>query len=518
MFMYRLAAVAAFLALISAAPCLAQNDIVLSDFNGDGTLDTLTSDGNADTVTLRTNDGTGTFSSGTSIALTAGDLPVAVSAGNLVIGGGVDAAVACQTGDVVRILSNNPIGNLTVGASISVSPIGANPVDVRVGDLNNSGPDDLVIALEGELLIAGLSGVAVSLDGGPATLLTPPGTGFGTVRGCDISDLDGDGDNDLVCTMAASAFVPGVLHVLLYENDGNGNFAAPVVLTTSQEPKKVRCFDIDGDQDADVLVTTQNLLAAGELQIFLNNGLTAGAWGAGSFGNGGSYAGGTGPLSIAGGDIGDNNVPGFYHRNDVVVANPVSGDVTHFSGFVNAGTGFEAINTFAAGDVPMGVAIGELNGDYTPDMVIANSASANVTVVLTDPLAQVKVFGTGCPGSGGLVPSIGTVGLPVAGSTTFALTVSDGKPQSPVVLGLSLSQATTPLSGGCTVYLGLSFSLISPGLTDNAGSLSLVVPIPGSASAFFGREAFFQFLVADEQGAYLNRWAFSDAVRIKVAN
>ena len=490
-------------------------DVLLADLTGDGELDAATVDVGTESVSLFVGDGLGAFDGGTATAMTPGDAPVAIAAGNLVAGDGTDIAVAAKNADAVRILSNAPEGTLTVASSVDVSSVGSKPIGVAAGDVDGSGLDDVAIALEGEVLIPNLSGVAVSLDGALPTPLTAPAGGYGVVGSVDLADLDGDGDLDAIATMTGNLFVPGVKSVMLWEGDGAGAFASPVVLTADEDPKATACHDVDGDGDLDLLVAISDLLTPGGVQIFLNDGLAAGTWSAGDYSAGGTYAGGDSPTDLAVADLDDDNIEGFYYRNDVVTTNLGSGDLTRQDGFVDAGSGFEGSSTLSASAVPFALAIGDLNGDKTPDVVVANKADADLTVILGDALAQARAFGAGCTGTGGLVPAIGATNLPSLGATDFSVDLSNGRAFSPAILTYSL--ALTPLNlGACDLYVDGTLRA-GPFLTDGSGAFSLPLPIP-NATAFFGCDLFFQWAVVDPNGALLNLFALSDGLRLKLAN
>ncbi len=458
----------------------------------------------------------GGFGASVPTDLTAGDAAADLAAGNLVAGDGTDLAVAARNADVVRVLLNALEGTLTVSASIDVSGLGSNPVGVAAGDVDGSGLDDLAIALQGEALIAGQSGVAVSIDGGAPMLLTAPAGGFGSMEAVELCDLDGDGDLDLIATVAGTIFAASASDVLLYEGDGLGGFAAPIALTTAEDPRALCCGDLDGDGDLDIAVTTQALVTPGAAELFMNDGLTAGAWGAGSFSSGGTYAGGDVPYAIACGDLDDENIDGFYYRNDVVVANLGSGDLTRHDGFADAGAGFEATTTLPAGTVPFALAIADLNGDKTPDIVVADKTDANLVVILANPQSQARAFGVGCAGIGGLVPSMSTVNLPVAGSTDFTLELSQARPFSIAAMGYSLN-LTPVVIGGCDLYVSYQTYLgLFP--TDFQDEASVPVGLPAAEANLFVCDVFAQWVVFDPAGTMGGVYAFSEGLRIKIAN
>ena len=80
-------------------------------------------------------------------------------------------------------------------------------------------------------------------------------------RSVFASDLDGDGDNDI---MSASADDD---KVAWYENDGTGTFALHVITTGAQNASSVYSADVNGDGNADVLDIVQivNLILGGRV-------------------------------------------------------------------------------------------------------------------------------------------------------------------------------------------------------------------------------------------------------------
>jgi hypothetical protein len=87
-----------------------------------------------------------------------------------------------------------------------------------------------------------------------------------------------------------------------------------------------------------------------------------------------NFAAGYVPLSIAIGDFnGDGNV-------DLAVANALSGTVSILLG---SGTGsFEARTDFVTGDQPRSLAVGDFNGDGGLDLAVANFDSDSVSILL----------------------------------------------------------------------------------------------------------------------------------------
>ena len=180
------------------------------------------------------------------------------------------------------------------------------------------------------------------------------------------TDLDGDGDRDL-----ATANVSGG-NVTVLRNNGHANFAEPA---SSPEdagsfPDYIASADIDGDLDADLIVSNQE---SDDLTILRNKG------------NGNFVEPATSPepagdvpVSVAPADLdGDGDV-------DLAIANAIESnapdDVTIL---LNRGTGnFVAAPTSPenAGNKPVSIVAANLDGDGDVDLAVANQQGNNITV------------------------------------------------------------------------------------------------------------------------------------------
>ncbi len=93
-----------------------------------------------------------------------------------------------------------------------------------------------------------------------------------------------------------------------------------------------------------------------------------------SFGPQATYAVGTGPVGVAIGDFNGDGHP------DLAVVNSNSNTVSVLLGTAN-GT-FGPQTTYAVGAFPFDVAIGDFNGDGHPDLAVTNEGSTTVSVLL----------------------------------------------------------------------------------------------------------------------------------------
>lgn len=487
----------------------APRDVALFDADGDGDFDAATANSGSDNVSLWSNDGTGTLTE-SSVALDPADLtPVAVATGDLDDDGGADdLVVACAGSHTVGRVTN--VGSTPLAASTSSG--GLRPTDVACGDLDAAdGRDDVVVAREGEFLSGG-AGIAVSLNGGPFTdLAIPAGNATKAVK-LALGDLDGDGDQDLAAVAQGSPD-----QVLLFDGDGQGGltFAGALDLPTSGLANGLCCADLDGDGNGDLAVGLTVLFPtpATSLRIYTYTG--SGSLDAADYDGGVDVAtGGTLAVDVACGELDGDTMPGYLWRRDVVVVHAGSGDAEALYGYDPNAAGFGSSAALSVGQNPVAAAIGDLNGDCVDDVVIANQGSNDVTVNLGNPGALAQAFGSGCPGTGGLVPALTGIGLPTLGNPSFGVHLDNARAFAPVLVMFAADQAALALPGGCELYLASPIITVQA-FTDGNGEHSFVFSVP-NIPALLCTNLFLQDLVFDTSGSFASIVALSNAVRVHV--
>lgn len=180
--------------------------------------------------------------------------------------------------------------------------------------------------------------------------------------GLFISDLDNDGDNDLVVTNSGPEYGGTTISVL--KNNGDGTFAAKVDYDVGITPREVFASDLDGDGDQDLAVANSG---SNTVSILRNNG-------DGTFANKIDYGTGSYPISIFAADIdGDTDrdlMVANYGSNTVSVLRNLSincstksGDVTG-DGKVSSSDIFYLFNYyFKKGPAPSLICMGDVNAD-----------------------------------------------------------------------------------------------------------------------------------------------------------
>ena len=307
-----------------------------------------------------------------------GTLPYSVALGDLNGDGKPEMVVVNENANTISILRNTSSpGNSSFDAKVDL-PVGTDPRAVVIGDVNGDGLPDIVVANAGSSTVSVLRTLA-STPGGPVTASSfAPRIDFAagsTPYSVAIGDLDGNGKPDLV----VANLMAGTVSVL--QNTGTPgaiyppSFAAPVSFAAGTYPRFVAVSDLDGDRKIDIAVVNErsNTVSA------FHNTTTTGNIDASSFAPMISFATGSNPNNLA---IGDIDVDG---KPDLVVTNFASNTVsvlrnTSTAGNLNAGS-FASKADFATGSQPFYVVIGNINGDGLPDIATVNAVSNNISVL-----------------------------------------------------------------------------------------------------------------------------------------
>jgi hypothetical protein len=151
------------------------------------------------------------------------------------------------------------------------------------------------------------------------------------------------------------------------------SFVAQQTFATGTGPRAIAAADFNADGRADLVVANQG---DDNVSVFLNTVDSASA--TVTFATQQTFTAGNNPVSVAVGDIDGDGKP------DIVVANASGGTISVLRNTTAAGattTTFAAQQTFPAGIYPYSVAIGDLDGDGKPDVVVANVGDATVSVL-----------------------------------------------------------------------------------------------------------------------------------------
>ena len=338
----------------------------------------------------------------------------------------------------------------TVDAYFDMSPqativIGSSPCSVSVGDLNGDGKPDLAIA---NFNSASVSVLLNTTAPGATTPTYSPEAQFATKtspRSVSIGDLNNDGKPDL----AIANFISDSVSVLLNTTAAGAttpNYINQITFAAGRRPGSVSIGDLNGDGKPDLAIACEgsdgvsvllSTRAAGEVIP--------------TFASPSTFATGSDPYSVSIGDLSGDGKP------DLAVANFYTDSVSVLLNTTAPGAttpSYASQTTFATGSRPASVSIGDLNGDGKPDLAIANSESASVSVLLntTAPGAATPTYAnqtTFATGSGPKSVSIGDFNGD--GKPDLAIANSQSNSVS-VLLSTTAPGATTPSYASQTMF------------------------------------------------------------------
>ncbi|MDB5271012.1 MAG: hypothetical protein JWP58_4052 [Hymenobacter sp.] len=252
--------------------------LALGDVDRDGDLDLLCANAGSNSVSIRLNNGTAAFAAATAPDIAVGNGPYGLTVGDIDGDGDLDVLTANRNEGTASVRLNDGSGGFTAPPSNANPAVVFAPTSVALGDIDGDGDLDLLNASTNTN--AGNYGVSIRLNDGLGSFTSPPTipntvtlSGISTT-GLVTSDVDGDGDLDLLAIQGNAGFPNqyGLLCVRL--NNGQGSFTAP---TTNPDPAMgalpsgIAVGDVDGDGDVDVMVTNGS---SNTVAVRLNGGTT----------------------------------------------------------------------------------------------------------------------------------------------------------------------------------------------------------------------------------------------------
>ncbi|WP_299761623.1 T9SS type A sorting domain-containing protein [uncultured Dokdonia sp.] len=223
--------------------------VFASDIDGDGDKDILYANPFEDKVAWYQNiDGQGNFGLDNIITLNA-EGASDVLACDLDGDGDMDVVSASSTDDKVEWYENID-GQGTFDFPQILTTDMESVRDVFVSDLDGDGDMDILAASPFDDKLAWFENTDGQGNFGPITMIFQNADFVWSVHS---SDIDGDGDMDVLSVSAGDNMVAW------YENtDGLGNFSNPNIITTETDfPNRVISADLDLDGDQDVISTSQ---------------------------------------------------------------------------------------------------------------------------------------------------------------------------------------------------------------------------------------------------------------------
>ena len=362
--------------------------VAVADVNGDGNPDLVVPNPCASstectngTVSVLLGNGDGTFQAAVSYS-SGGFYPLSVAATDVNGDGKPDLVVAnecasstdCTNGTVSVLLGN---GDGTFQAAVSYGSGGYVAVSVEAADVNGDGKPDIVVSnycASSSNCNNGMVGVLLGNGNGTFQPAVSYGSGGYITLSLAVADVNGDSKPDLIvistCATNSDPCVTGSTVSVLLGN-GNGTFQAAVAYGSGgYVALSVAVADVNGDNKPDLVVANDCASSTdcnnGTIGVLLGNG-DGTFQTAVPFGSGGSYA-----VSVAVADVNADGKP------DLVVANTCNIGIDCTNGVVGVllGNGdgtFQAAVIYGSGGWEAdSVAVANMNGDGTPNLVVAN--------------------------------------------------------------------------------------------------------------------------------------------------
>jgi Bacterial Ig-like domain (group 3)/FG-GAP-like repeat len=412
-----------------------------ADFNNDGNVDVLAPATGVGGLQLLLGNGKGVLTPQT--PNTAAN-PYFVAAADIDGDGKLDAVTLAFTTDnsgntqlfLVTLKGN---GDGTFGTPVSY-PVGTPPnggfnSDLSLGDTRASGKPDAVLYQNGALYALENNG-----DGTfAAPVLLDTENGFQSIV---VADVNGDGKADIVAlTSTPVNSFDNTNSLIVYISHGDGTFAAPVTLAASlSDAQDMIVADVNKDGKPDIVVVLSSTTAGtSSLTSYLGKG-------DGSFGAGvNSTLGGFYVVSMATADVNGDGNP------DVLLG-ACCGNTLASIAFGNGDGTFAANYGISIGSSTNAVGFADLNNDHRPDLILASNQNL---------ITSLNEFGSA---STTLAPTTTTLALspaaPTAGqSVTFTATVApssgSGTPTGTVTfLDGATTLGTGSLASGTASFTG----------------------------------------------------------------
>lgn len=327
-----------------------------------------------------------------------GASPICVKLGDFDNDGRSDIVVASTNSNSISVYRNIS----SIGA-ISLSPktdyvTGSLPVDLKVADIDGDGKQDIVVANDqsGHISVFRNTSDGITISFAPKIDINAGQKPNSIV----LVDLNKDGKPE----MATTSSLTGLLSV--FNNTSTGttiSFAAPVTFTTATEPTDIGAADLDGDGLTDLAVTSYT---TGTVSLFRNTGTP----GAISLQEKVDVATANQPRSIAIGDLDGDGKPeittasyGSSRLIAVLKNTSVIGQFS-FAPKIEPGTVIENGAFY--------VELGDINGDGKPDLAVAGQVRNKLVLYENKSTESALSFST-------------QIDFPITNASPFHLAIGD---------------------------------------------------------------------------------------------
>jgi hypothetical protein len=394
---------------------------------------------------------------------------VALAAGDFNGDGATDLAVLDAGTTKIDFLPGTFSGTFGAATPFAIPGGLQNPTSIAVGSLKT--------AVSQDLAVGGSNGVLTLFNNGtfaPATgaLITGPLTNITSVAIGNLNGDTGNGAQDVAALSGSS------VEVLTNKDDGSGTLnpgvTFPLGAPGGSGPNALALSPQTVGGKADIVVANT---AANEVTVLQNTSMTATP----TFATAAHYTVDANPVALAIGKLNGDGSP------DIVTVNiPAGTGGGTFSVVRNNGNGTYGAPTILtpAAVQPDAIAVGDLNGDGVPDLVVANFSTNMVTVYLASNTTP-GVYAAGVTHSitDGANKGIGPVSVTLADLTgTGKLDIITANSGDNTISILASNGDGTFGTVATTVVVGANPTQVVAGKFDNSGHVSLAVSHNGAGA------------------------------------
>jgi hypothetical protein len=334
--------------------------LAFGDLNNDDQLDIVVGNTAVSNIIVFLINLETTFATETSYLTGSGPHPYSIVVGDINDNGKQDVVVANAGTNDVQILFDYNHGIPINGVTYSTGS-GSHPQSVILADFNDDHQLDIAVANSWNDNINVFLGFGHEVFGTPTTHSTGSGSNPSSIAAGDINK---DGWMDIVVANQNRDNV-GVFIACDYTTFIQDTILIPDLLPT---PNSVATGDFNNDHQWDIVVANK---AANNIGIYLGNGN-------GTFGTQITYSTGTSssPVFVAVGDFNNDN------NSDIVVADYNTNNIRIFLGYGNGSFADQGASDGNRVNYPVSIGIGDFDNDSFSDIVVVNKIKDQLSIFL----------------------------------------------------------------------------------------------------------------------------------------
>ncbi len=353
--------------------------VAICDVDGDGKPDVIVVNSNDNTVSIfRNTSASGSITANSfapKVDFATGSSPDFIATGDVDGDGKPDLVITNVNSNTVSVFRNTSTsGSIAFAPKVDFSS--TNPGGVVICDIDGDGKPDIIVANASNNSLSvfrntSTSGTITTSSFAPKIDFTTGSNPSDIVAG----DMDGDGKPDLIVANTYNNTVSVFRNTSTSGSITASSFALKVDITVGSNPWGLTIGDVDGDGKLDIVVANY---VSNTISV-IRNTCVSGSITPSSFASKVDFTTGTNPQEVAITDVDGDS------KSDIVVINNNSNSISVFKNTSTSGSitpsSFASKVDFTTGSAPTnGIAIGDVDGDGKPDIVITNSNSNTVSV------------------------------------------------------------------------------------------------------------------------------------------